>query len=210
MTLVIIPARYGSSRLPGKPLEKIGRKTVIEHCVDRAKEAGLAPYVATDDRRIADLFPEGTAIRTGDCATGTDRVAQAAEIIDPQGQHEFVVNYQGDMPFLEAETLREFVRQREATSLDVLTAYTTLDYVSSTLMARRQIDCHIGLYGFTRAKLREFAATNQTPDELHERLEQLRIKNNASWMFMLLHYMPMEINTRADLALARQVARCTS
>lgn len=209
MTLVIIPARYGSNRLPGKPLEKIGRKTVIEHCVDRALEAGLNPYVATDDKRIAKLFP-GFSVMTGDWPTGTDRVAEAAQIIDPDGEHDFIVNYQGDMPFLEANVLREFVRQREQSSLDVVTAYTRIDYVSSAKFERKGSHCHIGLYGYTREALNTFTGILPTEDELAERLEQLRVRDILSWMFVYVPHMPLEINTPGDLAFARQIARCTS
>ena len=207
MTLVIIPARYGSNRLPGKPLEKIGRKTVIEHCVDRAKEADLQPYVATDDKRIADLFP-GMAVMTQDWPCGTDRVAEAAEIIDPEGKHEFVVNYQGDMPFLEAEFLRYFVRQREISLLDFVSAYSPGEFVS-TAFERGSADLHIGLYGFTRKALRYFHSLPQNEEERRMRLEQCRV-SHKQWMFLRSEYHPFEINTRHDLAFARQIARCTS
>lgn len=58
MTLVIIPARMNSTRLPGKPLAKIGDKTLIERCVGQARKAGFDPWVATDSAEIAALFPE--------------------------------------------------------------------------------------------------------------------------------------------------------
>jgi 3-deoxy-manno-octulosonate cytidylyltransferase (CMP-KDO synthetase) len=151
MTLIIIPARYASTRLPGKPLEKIGKKTIIEHCVDRVLEAGLKPYVATDDQRIADVVPD-YAVMTGEQPTGTDRVAEAAEIIDPEGKHEFVINYQGDMPFLSHSDLSGFIAIAERNTYDVCTAMNDFDFVETGLnfgFTRQSTIRHVGLYAYS-------------------------------------------------------------
>jgi 3-deoxy-manno-octulosonate cytidylyltransferase (CMP-KDO synthetase) len=211
MTLVIIPARYASTRLPGKPLEKIGRKTIIEHCVDRVLEAGLKPYVATDDQRIADVVPD-YAVMTGEQPTGTDRVAEAAEIIDPEGKHEFVVNVQGDQPFLDHALIRSFSSVDVEFKTSILTAFCPFRHVHATEFRRRIVNAHIGLYGFNRATLRLFHATAQTEMEKIESLEPWRfgMPEIDAWHFYSWPSMPLEINTPADLAHARQIARCLS
>jgi 3-deoxy-manno-octulosonate cytidylyltransferase (CMP-KDO synthetase) len=98
---IVIPARFASSRFPGKPLADIRGKPMIRHVWEKCiAAAGLERvYVATDDARIADAC-EGFGARvlttSSDCLTGTDRVAEAARTIDC----DFIVNVQGDEPML--------------------------------------------------------------------------------------------------------------
>ncbi|MEO5339770.1 MAG: 3-deoxy-manno-octulosonate cytidylyltransferase [Magnetococcus sp. MYC-9] len=100
-TVVIIPARFASSRLPGKPLLDLGGKPMIRHVYERAMQADVAAvWVATDDLRIYDavLAFGGRAMMTSaDHLSGTDRVAEAARALDAA----IVVNVQGDEPLLE-------------------------------------------------------------------------------------------------------------
>ena len=104
---VIIPARYGASRFPGKPLADLAGKPLIAHVVERALRArGVADVaVATDDERIAAAVRAAgaRAVMTGEAATGTDRVAQAARTLSPAP--EIVVNLQGDEPLIEPEAI---------------------------------------------------------------------------------------------------------
>lgn len=110
-TVVIIPARYASTRFPGKPLVKIGEKTVIECVVAAALQtrASRPIYVATDDTRIATAIEgafapeEAVAVMTSEhCATGTDRLAQVVreKFSDERPERLIVVNVQGDEPFI--------------------------------------------------------------------------------------------------------------
>ena len=100
--IIIIPARLGASRLPNKPLADIAGKPMIQHVWERAMAADLAPvYVATDDRSIADVIEQagGKAILTrSDHPSGSDRVFEAVEAIDPQHRFQHVLNLQGDLP----------------------------------------------------------------------------------------------------------------
>ncbi|MCW9088571.1 MAG: 3-deoxy-manno-octulosonate cytidylyltransferase [Gammaproteobacteria bacterium] len=100
---VIIPARYASSRLPGKPLRAIAGKPMLQHVCDRAQESGAASVsVATDDRRIAEaMAPLGIDVcMTGaHHASGTERLAEAATQLGLDEQ-DIVVNLQGDEPLM--------------------------------------------------------------------------------------------------------------
>lgn len=102
----IIPARYASTRFPGKPLATLAGKPVIEHVYRRVEQAlGLA-YVATDDERIAQVVEAfgGKAVMTrADHKSGTDRIAEALEKIG--GEADVVVNVQGDEPFITAKQI---------------------------------------------------------------------------------------------------------
>ena len=106
--VAIIPARFGSTRFPGKPLAKIGAKPMIQHVYESASRAGLACRVATDDRRIlraVQAFGGEAVMTSGDHASGTDRLAEVAGDLEA----EWVVNVQGDFPFVQAETIRKCV-----------------------------------------------------------------------------------------------------
>ncbi|MDE6286506.1 MAG: 3-deoxy-manno-octulosonate cytidylyltransferase [Muribaculaceae bacterium] len=103
----IIPARYASSRFPGKPLALLGGKPVVQWVYERASRVFDSVAVATDDRRIADAVASfgGTAVMTSsDHPSGTDRVREAFNILGAPG--DVVVNIQGDEPFISIEQLR--------------------------------------------------------------------------------------------------------
>lgn len=114
---VVIPARYASVRLPGKPLAQIAGKPMIEHVWNLARASGAAAVVvATDDERIrAACLGMGAEceMTSADCASGTDRVAEvAARRGWPRGQ--IVVNLQSDEPLLPAELLGKLAAALEA------------------------------------------------------------------------------------------------
>lgn len=98
---IIIPARWGSSRFPGKPLAEIRGRPLIWHTWQAAMATGLPVWIATDDERIREhaLGFGASVIKTGEAKNGTERVAQAAELIGLQGP---VINWQGDSPLVPA------------------------------------------------------------------------------------------------------------
>ncbi|WP_100640981.1 3-deoxy-manno-octulosonate cytidylyltransferase [Alteromonas facilis] len=108
--IVIIPARYGSTRFPGKPLAMIQNKPMIQHVVERAIEAKADKViVATDDQRIADAamgFGANVCMTRSDHQSGTERLA---EVVEKEGlaPESIVVNVQGDEPFIPAANIRQ-------------------------------------------------------------------------------------------------------
>lgn len=97
----IIPARYASTRFPGKPLALLGGKPVIQHVYEKVAAVLEAAYVATDDERIYDIVKSfgGQVVMTRtDHKSGTDRIEEAIEKIG--GEWDVVVNVQGDEPFV--------------------------------------------------------------------------------------------------------------
>lgn len=111
--VAIIPARFGSKRFPGKPLVKICGKPMIQHVVERATNIDLLSQVivATDDRRIADCVKSfgGEFVMTStDHVSGTDRLAEAAELIGIS-EHDVIVNIQGDQPLFPIEGIEQIV-----------------------------------------------------------------------------------------------------
>ena len=109
--LLVVPARYASVRFPGKPLAQIAGRPMIEHVVERLREAGSASriVVATEDQRIKDAVTSfgGEAIMTrADHRTGTDRVAEVAVHIPA----DIYVNVQGDEPLIDSATVDAVVQ----------------------------------------------------------------------------------------------------
>lgn len=109
--IAIIPARYHSNRFEGKPLAPISGKPMIQHVVERAWQVDMLSkvVVATDDNKIAEAVKSfgGEVVMTRpDHSSGTDRLAEAADLIDIS-EHDIVVNIQGDQPLFPAEVIEQ-------------------------------------------------------------------------------------------------------
>lgn len=111
--IILIPARLGATRLPNKPMADIVGKTMVEHVYRRGVESGLGPvYVATPDQEIMDVIQKmgGNAILTSiNHQTGSDRIYEAIQKIDPDKKYNVVVNLQGDLPLIKPENLKKVV-----------------------------------------------------------------------------------------------------
>ncbi len=207
--LCIIPARYSSTRLPGKPLKDICGKPMICRVFERASLAKSVDevIVATDDERIVKAVEEnhGRAIMTrADCRTGTDRLAEVAEKFSDV---EVIVNVQGDEPLIEASLIDELVAQFSDENLQMATVAVELHdeeemknpnnvkvvldkknnalYFSRSLIpfprniGKAKVYKHIGIYAYRRKFLLEYAKMDSTPLEESESLEQLRALENG-------------------------------
>ena len=107
----IIPARYASTRFPGKPLIRIDGKMMIQRVYEQAQKAFEQVFVATDDDRIkkaVESFGGKCVITSADHKSGTDRCAEAAQITAIKGLHtDVIVNIQGDEPFIQPDQLKK-------------------------------------------------------------------------------------------------------
>jgi 3-deoxy-manno-octulosonate cytidylyltransferase (CMP-KDO synthetase) len=199
----VIPARFGATRFPGKPIALLWGRPLIQHVWERARRvAGLDGLViATDDERIAAVargFGAEVEMTASDCASGTDR---AAEVARRRTNADIVVNLQGDEPELDAEAVGSMIAAlRSDPSLDMATLAHAFDdpaglaspdvvkvFVDEAGFAtdftrddpskrppRGKTLRHIGVYGFRRPFLIEFASWPSGAREKSERLEQLR------------------------------------
>ena len=201
---IVIPARYGASRFPGKPLAVLAGKPLICHVIERAtKTRGVdLVAVATDDERIAAAARRcgARALMTGPAATGTDRVAEAARQLEPRP--EIVVNVQGDEPLIEPSALEALLSAMADPSVEMATLARPLDagelerphvvkvvctaggdalYFSRAPIPHRRAGgasqlarAHVGVYAFREPFLRAFANLEPGRLEQEEALEQLR------------------------------------
>lgn len=124
-TLVLIPARMASTRLPGKPLADIAGRPMIVHVAARAAESGLGRVVvATDTEAVAEAVRANgfEAVMTrADHESGSDRIFEALRTLDPRGEVETVVNVQGDLPTIDPELIRAAFRPFEDAAVDIAT-----------------------------------------------------------------------------------------
>ncbi len=235
--VAIIPARYGSTRLPGKPLSDIHGKTLIERVHERVRGATTLDriLVATDDERVA------AAVRR----FGADRLAEAARSLEA----EIVVNVQGDEPMLDPAGVDAAVRAlKDEPGLEMSTLSLPLgdaekmlspsvvkvvtdaagnalyfsrspipfvrlgsagDMKAEEAVRRRLARKHVGLYAYRREALRHFASLPQAPLEEAEGLEQLRALHHG----MRIRVVPMDgvsgvaVDTPRDLERVRALLR---
>ncbi|MFA5139491.1 MAG: 3-deoxy-manno-octulosonate cytidylyltransferase [Elusimicrobiota bacterium] len=208
-TVVVIPARMGSTRFPAKVLSSLGGIPVVEWCRRAAIQAGVGPVVvATDHSDVIDAVKRfgGSAVLTPtDCRSGTDRVYAAVRALERARGLQFrtVVNLQGDEPFIRPATIRKVARlartdgvdiatavvpasgSREAADPNVVKAAVAADgrclYFSRAAIpsGAARLWRHIGIYAFTRAALERFVKSRPSALEAAERLEQLRALENG-------------------------------
>ncbi len=205
--VIVIPARWASSRFPGKPLAPIAGVSLIQRVYERASqsERAVAVYVATDDERIARHVQSfgGRVVRPeGLFATGTDRIAASLSMLDEP--YDQVVNVQGDEPLIDVRSIDAVIAaldlpdvdmatlacpiesDAEFASRDVVKVVTDLAgdalYFSRAPIpyaARSIARRHIGLYGYQVPVLRALSGMNPSPLEAAESLEQLRALQNG-------------------------------
>jgi len=123
--VAVIPARMGSTRFPGKPLADLLGEPMIVHVWRRAREAGVGPViVAAGEAEIADAVRRagGEAVLTApDLPSGSDRVAAALSVFDPEKRFDAVINVQGDLPTIEADALRAALEPLADPAVDIAT-----------------------------------------------------------------------------------------
>jgi len=226
----LIPARYSAQRLPGKPLADLcGAPMIVRVCQRVARSEGIDEIaVATDDARIAHAVTQAgfRAVMTGDARNGTERIAQAAEVIVADGY----VNVQGDEPLVDpravaavANLLRQGadmataarpLEDEEAGNASVVKI--VLDHRGRALYFSRSLIpfprnagevaplAHLGLYGFSSGFLYRFAKLPETPLERAEGLEQLRALYHGHAIEVAVgRWTSVAVDTQEDLERAR-------
>ncbi|WP_427790866.1 3-deoxy-manno-octulosonate cytidylyltransferase [Brevundimonas diminuta] len=234
--LIMIPARMAATRLPGKPLAEIGGKPMIVRAWEQASLSGFRVAVAAGDAEIVDAIQAagGEAVLTDpDLPSGSDRILAAAQAVDPAGEHELIINIQGDMPFASPDLAKACagLLARESacdiatlvaaeadvsdrTNPDVVKAVLALPegemsgralyFTRSTLYGDGPVWRHVGVYGYRRAALERFCAAPQSPLEKREKLEQLRaLETGLQIWASVINEAPLSVDNPADLEAAR-------
>lgn len=206
---IIIPARYGSSRLEGKPLLEVAGKPVIQWVYEKAQQSELADIiiVATDDKRIYDCvtsFGGVAEMTSSEHKSGSDRIM---EVVSRHPEIDFICNLQGDEPLIKPEsidaviknvieddnadisTLIREINNEEANNPNLVKCVTdnkgfALYFSRSKIPYERNSDVavfygHLGIYGYKRKALEAMTKLPQTMLEKTESLEQLRALENG-------------------------------
>ena len=228
-TVIVIPARFQSSRFPGKSLAVIDEYNVIQSVYLRAKTVKNADrvVVATDDVRIAHTVEKigGEAIITQkNHLNGTSRIG---EVVANWHTTDFVVNVQGDEPFIDPSAVEKVINALHKGTDEIVTlkkkcarhfasvpsVVKVLDHDGNAIAFKRIVDDynhknilfkHIGVYGFRRQTLLELLKLPPSENELNESLEQLRWLDNGYAIKVLeTHSESIGIDVPSDLELAR-------
>lgn len=229
----IIPARWASTRFPGKPLHLIAGKPLLRHVWERVRRAKNldAVIIATDDKRIANAAKDWGAevvMTSRSHKSGTDRIAEVAK----RYRADFIVNVQGDEPLISPRLIDKLVKTlRRNRKIDIVTAghpfERKIDMQSPHQVkvavnsrgraldfSRKKIDGqkilrHQGIYAFRRSALLKFVNLKQTRREKSEKLEQLRALENGVTIHVLVtkHGSPGVDTPQDAKALEQKLAR---
>lgn len=233
--LGVIPSRYASTRLEGKPLKDICGHTMIEWVYKRAKLSNLDEVVvATDDERIyaeVESFGGKAILTSKEHENGTSRIA---EVCTKYEGYDVIVNVQGDEPLIEPDMINSIIDSfKEDSSISMSTLKYKLDkmedienpnYVKvitdkkgyalyfsrSVIPYPRKLDIqnyykHVGIYGYKRDFVIEYAKMEPTPLELSESLEQLRaLENGYRIKVMETPYKILGVDTQEELEKVRE------
>ena len=226
-----------STRLPGKPLADIHGLPMIVHVQRRAKEAGVGEaVVATDSEAVQTAVEKsgGRAVMTGSGhLSGSDRIFEALQALDPEHRVDTIINVQGDLPTVDPADIRAALGPLNDPAVDIATLAAVIHdpaeltnpnvvkvsgpFVSPGRMrgltfTRADAEGagphyhHIGLYAYRRAALERFVTLPPSPNELRERLEQLRALDNGMRIDVaIVKSVPLGVDTPEDLAKAREM-----
>ncbi|WP_341790485.1 3-deoxy-manno-octulosonate cytidylyltransferase [Rickettsia endosymbiont of Polydrusus tereticollis] len=224
---IIIPSRLGSTRLAEKPLKLIGSLSIIERVFTNVTRTNLEHiYVTTDSEKIADKITKlgGKVIFTdSNIPCGTNRVYEAFTKIPDNTNINYVVNVQGDMPFIEPSSIIKAIEELKKNDYDIMTPVVKVGidvvkdhsnvnavvdlkgralYFSRSIIPNGAKDFlyHVGMYVFRKNALKRFVELEPTSLEKIERLEQLRaLENGMSIGTCLVDNVPISVDTEEDL-----------
>ena len=238
--IILIPARMSATRLPNKPLADICGTPLVVHVLRRAMAAAIGPVlVACDSQAIVDAVEAagGRAVLTGaHHQSGSDRIFEAIELVDPAGRHDVIVNVQGDLPTIDPVSIRAAMVPLSDPAVDIATLAAVIvrpgerdnpnvvKCVGAALGPARlralyftratapwgegPLHHHIGLYAYRRRTLARFVALPPSPLELREKLEQLRaLEAGMRIDAMIVDAVPLGVDTPEDLERARHQLR---
>jgi 3-deoxy-manno-octulosonate cytidylyltransferase (CMP-KDO synthetase) len=236
--LILIPARMASTRLPGKPLADIAGLPMIVQVARRAAESGVGEIaVATDSAEVARAVEEygfAAVMTSTNHQSGSDRIFEALQTLDPGRRCETIINLQGDLPTIDPALIARTANVLESGETDIATLGVEIEdeaektnpnvvkIVGSPIAPERlralyftratapwgdgPLHHHIGIYAYRRAALERFVKLGPSPLETRERLEQLRALEAGMRIDVgLVHSVPLGVDTPEDLDRARAI-----
>ena len=231
-TIILIPSRIGSTRLPKKPLINISGMSLIQRVFTNVDKLKLDTFIATDSNEIFEhvlKFTKNVVMTDSKHISGTDRVFEAATKLNIKDD-DLVINLQGDEPFMPHDLLSKLINDFANNECDVISAshpiYNEEDVSNSNcvkviinddgyaktferLLSKKfdnTVMRHIGIYGYKYKTLSKIISLEPSPNELEHKLEQLRFLYNNLLIYMSIYdgEVPPGIDTEQDVKRAEE------
>ena len=232
-TVILIPVRLQATRFPNKPFAKIGNLPMLHYVYNSAANFFSNVYLAICDQPVEEYCMDYNIqyIMTDiGHVSGSDRIGEAIEILENQKDFKYIVNLQGDMPFIKEEyikTLREKLLSYEMSTLAC--PFKDLEEASNESKVKVEIEegvetiandfyreikpntkinekvfHHIGVYGYQKDFLKKFISLSPTKREQEERLEQLRVIKETKISLVQIEKEILGVDTKEDLDTVNQ------
>jgi 3-deoxy-manno-octulosonate cytidylyltransferase (CMP-KDO synthetase) len=226
---ILIPSRIGSTRLENKPLIDLGGKTLIQRVLNNALEITDNAFVATDSDLIKNNIIDISSniiMTSGDHISGTDRICEAAKILNIDNDA-FILNLQGDEPFIPKKLIERILFDYSNNDCDVITVSTEInsnEEINNPNCVMVETDKnqfatkfsragnvhnprrHVGIYGYSFKILKKLVNLKPTKNEIKFRLEQLRFLENGYSIYVseFNEGIPPGIDTAEDVISANK------
>ncbi|MAU94703.1 MAG: 3-deoxy-manno-octulosonate cytidylyltransferase [Fulvimarina sp.] len=237
-TLVLIPARLGSTRLPKKALADIAGRPMVVHVAERAASAGCGRVVVATDAddilKAVEAAGFEAVMTSTEHQSGSDRIHEALQKIDPEGAADTIINVQGDLPTIDPDAIRKVLAPFDDAGCDIATLAAEIRHddertnpnvvklVGSPIGPERLRALyftratapwgegphyhHVGLYAYRRESLERFVGLCQSVLEKREKLEQLRaLENGMRIDAEIVDTVPLGVDGPDDLDRAREI-----
>ena len=226
---ILIPSRIGSTRLENKPLINLGGKSLIQRVLNNALEITDKAFVATDSDLIKNNIIDMTSniiMTSTDHISGTDRICEAAKILNID-EDAFIINLQGDEPFIPKKLIEKIIHDYSNNTCDVITVSTKIksnEEINNPNCVMVETDKnqyatkftrsdnvpnprrHIGIYGYSFDILQKLVSLKPTKNEINFKLEQLRFLENGYSIYVseFNEEIPPGIDTEEDVIMANK------
>ena len=232
-TVILIPVRLQAKRFPNKPFAKIGNLPMLHYVYNSAAKFFSNVYLAICDQTVEEYCTEHNIqyiMTDSGHVSGSDRIGEAIEILENQKDFKFIINLQGDMPFIKEEYIKElreklltyemstlacpFKDPEEASNnskvkVEIEEGEETIanDFyraLKTNKKINKNVFHHIGVYGFQKDLLKKFISLPPTKREQQEKLEQLRIIDKAKISVVHIEKEILGVDTKEDLDTVNQ------
>ena len=232
-TVILIPVRVQATRFPNKPFAKIGNLPMLHYVYNSAAKFFSNVYLAICDQTVEEYCAEHNIqyiMTDSGHISGSDRIGEAIEILENQKDFKFIINLQGDMPFIEEEyikALREKLLTYEMSTLacpfkdseeasnnskvkveieegEETIANDFYRVIKSNKKINKNIFHHIGVYGYQKDFLKKFISLPPTKREQEEKLEQLRVIDKTKISVVHIEKEILGVDTQEDLDTVNQ------
>ena len=233
-TLIVIPVRLQASRFPNKPFAKIDNLPMLHYVFNAASRSFENVFLAICDQEVEDYCNKNDlpfVLTNPNHISGSDRIGEAVEKLEKKFSFNYIINVQGDMPFIKKEyilSLRQnlsnykmstlacpFKNEVEAESLskvkvevahhENLVAKDFSRILIDISKLNKSIFHHIGVYGFQKQFLKEYVSQTPSKRELEEKLEQLRVSENTKISITVIDEEILGVDTKEDLDTVNQL-----